>query len=126
MSTAGSNTPPSNRSQSSGESHHSNHSNCSLRGSQPEGVPVGGKGKGLGKPYPSKSNRTLWTMTEVDEFVKLLSDHRASAKDGFKDEMFNKITSELNQKFPSQWVPKTSKSCKGKRVNVQFHSISGL
>ena len=123
---AGSNTPLSNRLQSLGESHRSNCSNCSLRGSQPEGVPVGGKGKGSGKPYPSKSNQTLWTTTEVDEFIKLLSNHCASAKDSFKDETFNKIASELNQKFPSQRVPKMSKSCKGKWVNVQFYSISGL
>ena len=80
-------------------------------------------GKGKATSSRHSTPRTTWTTEEIDELVNLLMLHHGSAGDnGFKDEMYNKIAVELNQKFHNQKVPKMGKSCCAKWKNVSTTS----
>ncbi|KAF8122775.1 hypothetical protein EV363DRAFT_1300964 [Boletus edulis] len=107
-------------SHSSGRSH-------SIRGIVDPADPVpANKGKGKGKSKSKTKPRTAWTDEETSELIKLLSDNHLV--DGFKDEVLNKIVGELNEKFPSQRVPKTGKSCctKWSGIKSEFTLISEI
>ncbi|KAG6369775.1 hypothetical protein JVT61DRAFT_13594 [Boletus reticuloceps] len=81
-------------------------------------------GKGKATSGRRSTPQTTWTTEEIDELVNLLVLHHGSAGDnGFKDETYNKIAAELNQRFPNQKVPKTGKSCSAKYRNVCTSSI---
>ena len=106
-------------SSSSGRSTQSCHSTTGLVN------PAAWKPDGKGKATSSHCStpQTTWTTEEIDKLVNLLMLHHGSAGDnGFKDEMYNKIAAELNQKFHNQKVPKTGKSCCVKWKNVSTTS----
>ena len=107
-------------SSSSGRSTRSRHSTTGIV--DPAAQQPSGKGKATSSRRSTP--RTTWTTDEIDELVNLLVLHHGSAGDnGFKDETYNKMAAELNQKFRNQKVPKTGKSCCVKWKNVRTSGI---
>ena len=105
---------------SSGRSTRSRHSTTGIV--DPAAQQPGGKGKATSNHRSTP--QTTWTTNKINELVNLLMLHHGSAGDnGFKDETYNKMAAELNQKFRNQKVPKTGKSCCAKWKNVRTSGI---
>ena len=74
-----------------------------------------------GKRARATAGKTVWTHDEIMMLLPFLQAHKASAgNNNFKEETFNMIAGEINAKYPSQKVPKTSCSCHSKLSNVHI------